>query len=70
MPETQAKYKDISTIDAALTTLIRLRGQFGAVVYLANPQGTKTGYPVEDFESWFTDIRDRLDEVVDLLCET
>lgn len=70
MPETQAKYKDNSTIDDAITTLIRIKGMFGAVVYLTNPQGKNTDYPSEDFERWFSDIRDRLDEVVDLLCET
>ena len=40
---------------------------FGAVKYLMNPDGGAPGYPHEDFESWFADIQDKLDETVNLL---
>jgi len=57
-------------IDTAVSTLYRLKGMFGVMAYLTNPDGIRTGYPSEDFESWFADIQDKLDSVVNLLCET
>ena len=60
----------MNNIDTAITSLLRLKGMFGAISYLTNPDGTRTGYPSEDFESWFADIQDKLDEVVKVLCET
>lgn len=54
--------KDNSNIDTAINTLIKLKGMFGVVAYLSNPDGAKTGYPFEDFDSWFADIQDKLDE--------
>lgn len=62
--------KDNSNVDTAITSLIRLKGMFGAIAYLTNPDGTRTSYPSEAFESWFADIEDKLDDVVNLLCET
>lgn len=54
-------------IDNVLDTLVKLRGMFCAVKYLMNPDGSNLGHPQEDFESWFADIQDRLDEAVNLL---
>lgn len=56
-------------IDKVITSLLRLKCMFGAVIYLANPDGTRLGYPSEDFEAWFSDIRDRLDDTINLLSE-
>lgn len=59
-----------SAINTAVTSLLRLKGMFGAVAYLSNPDGTRTSYPSEAFESWFADIEDKLDKVIGLLSET
>jgi len=61
--------KSARNIDTAVTSLIRLKGMFGAISYLTNPDGTRLGYPAEDFESWFADIGEKLDEVVNLLTD-
>lgn len=62
--------QDNSNVGTAITTLVRLKGMFGAIAYLTNPDGTRTGYPAEAFESWFADIEEKLDDVVNLLGET
>ena len=54
-------------IDTVVTSLLRLKGMFGAVSYLVNPDSKTTGYPAEHFENWFADIQSRLDEMVNLL---
>lgn len=59
----------INNLNSAITSLHRLKGMFGAVIYLATAQGVKQGYPVDDFEGWFSDIQDKLDEVVNLISE-
>jgi hypothetical protein len=54
-------------INKVITSLLRLKCMFGAVIYLANPDGTRRSYPSEDFEAWFYDIRDKLDNTINLL---
>jgi|GEM_PF-3442631 len=58
---------EIDKIDNVINTLVKLRGMFGAVKYLMNPNGERIGGYCEDFESWFSDIEDKLDETVNLL---
>lgn len=69
LPEAPARDNSARNIDAVVTSLIRLKGMFGAVAYLVNPDGTNTNHPSEYFEGWFADIQDRLDEAVSLLCK-
>ena len=60
---------DEAAIDAAVMSLLKLKGMFGAIAYLISPDGVRTGYPVNAFEDWFADIEDKLEDVISLLSE-
>lgn len=53
--------------DAALNILHRLKGQLGAVCYLMGGDKHSLAPPVNDFESWFQDIQERLEFAIDII---
>ena len=53
--------------DEALDILMRLKGMFGAVLYLMGGQGQFLEGEYGDFELWFMDMRDRVDEVMKIV---
>ena len=69
LPDAPAGTHSARNIDAVVNSLIRLKGMFGAIVYLINPDGTKVACPSEHFEAWFMEIQDKLDDMVGLLSE-
>lgn len=58
---------ELDDIDNVLNTLIKLKGMFGAIRYLMNPEGRNQEYPQQDFESWFADIQGNLNSAITLL---
>lgn len=55
--------------DEALETLYALRGMFGSVSYLMGGHKQHLEGEDEDFDLWFTDIRHRVDDVIDAVGE-
>lgn len=51
-------------LDLALNRLVRLRGMLGAVLYLMGGQYGPLECPLEDFEVWFSDTYDALNEAI------
>ncbi len=51
--------------DEVVTELSSLRGVLGATIYLINPNGMLQESPLDDFEVWFVDMRNRLDRVIE-----
>lgn len=59
---------DLEARDRALDNLLRLKGMLGAVIYLMGGEDRALEYPLDDFEVWLSDIRERLDEAIEALC--
>lgn len=57
----------LDRLDAALMRLGRIQGQFGAMLYMMNPEGLAVPQPAADVEEWLRDVRDRIEGVVDIL---
>lgn len=55
--------------EEAIDTLTRLRGMFGACIYLMGGREQALINQYEDFEVWFRDIRDQLDDTIDVIGE-
>lgn len=63
----KSEMSDMNRTDKVANILINMRGMIGAVKYLMNPEGERLGCPEVYFEDWFSEIGDRLDEVIELL---
>jgi len=55
--------------DEALETLNSLKGMFGAVSYLMGGHKSRLEGEDEDLDLWFSDIRDRLNNVIETVGE-
>ena len=55
--------------DAAIDILTRLRGMLGACIYLMGGENRHLENEHADFEIWFGDIQDRLDEAIEAIGE-
>ena len=63
MDKPTAKYLDDT--DDIINELSSLKGMFGAVIHPVNPSGMIQKHPLDDFEDWFRDIRDRLERIIE-----
>ena len=61
------KSYELENIDRVLDHLVRLKGQFGVILYLLNLEGARSDPPFDDVKNWLGDIRNRLDTVIEML---